>query len=788
MGVGKHLITNILQKIKSQVPTLTKEDIITVLNIIYITCAEYNAIDSSISNIAKYYHQEDEKFDSQLFRKNLHSSLQYIDQDNLYSLKSLISIILIINVFNHPLLFSDFSDFIKKDITNIEFMKTKIEILKNDNIFFIKKISSCKDLNKLNKLREQLNNNFEILKHFKTICENHQLGVLNIYNFIANQSKYFVTDEDCDNKISLTSNEYEKIKEIMSRENKFKDILVKDSDSEIPYKLNIEELDKIFKKEVVNLFDEYENKICDFKNNKSKKNELKIKGIKLKIQNIFDLSKIIFEMFQKPVTSSLPLTKIVNQIFDENDSMQYLSEIEKNIDSNIEMIKKLKQKLQEILNDNDVSKKETLMQVESFNNSHKIETKKTNVKKRKNKKKDNKKHEHLKFINTNETDHSESSTTSSSTSLLEKDITKINAILEENDIKEQSIKQENDAKEEKTEILSQDQILQAKINQLEAQLKQTQEELDKTKVKSAEETAILEQQLIAEKQKVQLLIDETKFLVSKVATLEREKTKLEKIKQQNSVKINQIGNNLEKVQKKLRNIRDQKNKSIERLIKKEFALVSEKERLESRNYKNNQDLEKLNQELSKTQQTLITVEDKNQKLVTEVNQLKEEKIKLETIQQENGMQIKEKEKNISLLEGKLTKIGNQTTEEVQKLLKEKKQLVLEKEKLETLNKKGSQKLTNLNKKIQMLSQYNQNLVEFTDSYDIKSCIHINPVIEKKIVSKTLVVSEMMEVVAPLSVLVPTGQQFSVSTENWEDVHIANELTPGFCLQPKLFTM
>ncbi|WP_338959528.1 hypothetical protein [Spiroplasma endosymbiont of Tiphia femorata] len=57
----------------------------------------------------------------------------------------------------------------------------------------------------------------------------------------------------------------------MSRENKFKDILVKDSNSEIPYKLNIEELDKIFKKEVVNLFDEYENKICDFKNNKSKK-------------------------------------------------------------------------------------------------------------------------------------------------------------------------------------------------------------------------------------------------------------------------------------------------------------------------------------------------------------------------------------------------------------------------------------------------------------------------------------------------------------------------------------
>ncbi|WP_342266016.1 hypothetical protein [Spiroplasma endosymbiont of Villa modesta] len=364
------------------------------------------------------------------------------------------------------------------------------------------------------------------------------------------------------------------------------------------------------------------------------------------------------------------------------------------------------------------------MQVESFNNSHKTETKKTNVKKRKNKKKDNKKNEHLKFINTNETDNSESSTTSSSTSLLEKDITKINAILEEKDIKEQSIKQENDAKEEKTEILSQDQILQAKINQLEAQLKQTQEELDKTKVKSAEETAILEQQLIAEKQKVQLLIDETKFLVSKVATLEREKTKLEKIKQQNSVKINQIGNNLEKVQKKLRNIRDQKNKSIERLIKKEFALVSEKTIIiGDLGYQGIQNIYK---------NTIIPIKrTKNKKLVTEVNQLKEEKIKLETIQQENGMQIKEKEKNISLLEDKLTKIGNQTTEEVQKLLKEKKQLVLEKEKLETLNKKGSQKLTNLNKKIQVLSQYNQNLVAFTDSYDIKSCIHINPVIEKK---------------------------------------------------------
>ncbi|BET38112.1 hypothetical protein [Spiroplasma ixodetis] len=104
--------------------------------------------------------------------------------------------------------------------------------------FFIKKISSCNDLNKLNKLREQLNNNFEILKHFKSICENHQLGVLNIYNFIADQSKYFVTDEDCDNKISLTSNEYEKNKDIMSRENKFKDILVKDSNSEIPYIAN----------------------------------------------------------------------------------------------------------------------------------------------------------------------------------------------------------------------------------------------------------------------------------------------------------------------------------------------------------------------------------------------------------------------------------------------------------------------------------------------------------------------------------------------------------------------
>ncbi|WP_338960378.1 hypothetical protein [Spiroplasma endosymbiont of Lasioglossum villosulum] len=47
---------------------------------------------------------------------------------------------------------------------------------------------------------------------------------------------------------------------------------------------------------------------------------------------------------------------------------------------------------------------------------------------------------------------------------------------------------------------------------------------------------------------------------------------------------------------------------------------------------------------------------------------------------------------------------------------------------------------------------------------------------------------MMEVVAPLSVLVPTGQQFSIETENWEDVHIADELTPGFCLQPKFFTM
>lgn len=46
----------------------------------------------------------------------------------------------------------------------------------------------------------------------------------------------------------------------------------------------------------------------------------------------------------------------------------------------------------------------------------------------------------------------------------------------------------------------------------------------------------------------------------------------------------------------------------------------------------------------------------------------------------------------------------------------------------------------------------------------------------------------MEVVAPVSVLVPIRQQFSVETEDWEEVHIADELTSGFCLQPKLFTM
>ncbi|WP_342254503.1 hypothetical protein [Spiroplasma endosymbiont of Zeiraphera isertana] len=63
MAVGKHLITNILQKIKSQVPTLTKEDIITALNIIYITCAEYNFNFQKNSWWNKKNHQPGLKFD-----------------------------------------------------------------------------------------------------------------------------------------------------------------------------------------------------------------------------------------------------------------------------------------------------------------------------------------------------------------------------------------------------------------------------------------------------------------------------------------------------------------------------------------------------------------------------------------------------------------------------------------------------------------------------------------------------------------------------------------------------
>lgn len=87
---------------------------------------------------------------------------------------------------------------------------------------------------------------------------------------------------------------------------------------------------------------------------------------------------------------------------------------------------------------------------------------------------------------------------------------------------------------------------------------------------------------------------------------------------------------------------------------------------------------KLNQELAKTQQTLQTIESKNQQLLSEVNKLKQEKIKLENIHQENNNQIKLKEESISLLEKKLAAIDMQTNTEVHKLIKQRNRLIFEK--------------------------------------------------------------------------------------------------------------
>lgn len=212
------------------------------------------------------------------------------------------------------------------------------------------------------------------------------------------------------------------------------------------------------------------------------------------------------------------------------------------------------------------------------------------TKKRKKKKKENQSNDNLKSVKLNNLD-------SSTMQIHTANICEVNDLMEEVtemeaksfdvrliNVTEQVIT-ENNVKVILTEEFKQDELLRTKINELEIQLNQITKELNQTKTKSAAETAILKQELIAEKEKVQVLSDETELLTAKVTALENEKIKLEKIKQQNSIKINSISNDLEKVQKKLKNVRDKKNKSIEKLREKESDLTLTKQKLEIKNEK-----------------------------------------------------------------------------------------------------------------------------------------------------------------------------------------------------------
>lgn len=135
-----------------------------------------------------------ETFDTELFRKNLHSCFAFLDQENLDILRNLIHVISINNVFNHPLLLFDFSKCVNENITNVNFIEKKVKIIKQENIDFIKKIGSCINSNTLTKLKKQLNDNLEILRHFKLIFERQEINILPAYNFVATQMQYLRND------------------------------------------------------------------------------------------------------------------------------------------------------------------------------------------------------------------------------------------------------------------------------------------------------------------------------------------------------------------------------------------------------------------------------------------------------------------------------------------------------------------------------------------------------------------------------------------------------------------
>ncbi len=741
-----HLFTKYLQKIKAQLPTITEKDIITTLNLIHMCCSSDESIIVVVSNIAEYYKKQDEKFDDELFIKNINYALQFIDQDLMSSMRILISHISIYNVFNYPLLWSDFNQFIKNNsMINVAFLEEKIKVMKSNNVSFDEKIKSCHDLNKLNTLKKQLDNNLDIFKHFKLVCEDSQLCVLNCYNFIANRIKYSFANNNTDNGIVLVASEYAKIQKIITRENRFNKILiiVKSSNSQLSYKLNIKALILIFKQEMVNLLYEYQLETFLFKK-KSSSTNLKIKALRLKIQNIFDLSKIIFDIFEQSF-QLLPLTKVTNDIFDESDSKDRLKEVIKEIDNNIKILEESNEKLNKKSNEKSNKKMQEIL-VE--------DVKKEPLAKRKAKKKSkkNKKNNNLELSKLNETDNLAFSTVASM-QVNKATICKINEFEEvkklENDIFDINVAAEviteNNVKVITTEKFKEDE-LKLKINELEKQLKQMEEKLKQTKVKSTTKAAILEQQLKTENDN--------------------------KIKLEAEVKNDKL--TITKLQAELKNVHSKENKR-----RKE-------------NKKSSQQLKKINEQLVKEKQALKRSKSENQQLLSEVNKLKKNKAELEKAEQENNNQIKVKEESIALLEKQLATINIKQTAEVAKLVKQKEILIFGKQKLESINKVNKKQLMNLlrqlEEKQELLSQCNPNLNAFADNYYIKPCVKVEPVFEQQMVPKTVIVDVVQPVVASVPILVSTGNKIVVETISLENMYAGDKLTTGFYLQSKLSNM
>lgn len=55
MAVAYQIFTNIIEKLKTQVPSLTQEDIVTTLDIIYMSCTKYDYVADSVDYITLYY-------------------------------------------------------------------------------------------------------------------------------------------------------------------------------------------------------------------------------------------------------------------------------------------------------------------------------------------------------------------------------------------------------------------------------------------------------------------------------------------------------------------------------------------------------------------------------------------------------------------------------------------------------------------------------------------------------------------------------------------------------------